>query len=93
MFETCNLKPDINTNCEDWSTQISYVSLGLGISISPRLPVDPNLISVVEIDHPLNHRNIYMLWAKNRELSMAAEYVKQFCMDYSKKHYGVLEDE
>lgn len=93
MFQMCDLKPDINTDCVDWSSQISYVSLGLGVSISPRLPVDPHLISVVELDHPLNHRNIYMLWAKDRALSHAADYVKQYCINYSRTYFGELKDD
>ncbi len=93
MFEMEGIKPDINTNCTDWSSQISYVSLGIGISIAPRLPVDSNLISVVEIDHPLNYRNVYMLSAKGRELTKAAEYIRQYCLDYSAAHFGIIEDE
>ena len=93
MFQMNDLKLDINTNCTDWSSQISYVSLGLGISISPRLPVDLNLISIVELDHPMNQRFVYLLWAKERELSKAAEYVRQFCIKYSEAHYGKLESD
>lgn len=93
MFQMYDLKPDINTSSKDWSSQISYVSLGLGVSITPRLPVDPNLISVIELDHPLNHRYIYMLWAKDRKLTHAAEYVRQYCINYSKTHFGELKDE
>lgn len=93
MFQYSNLKTDIETDSKDWSSQISYVSLGLGISISPRLPVDPALISVVEIDHPLNYRNIYMLWAKDRKLTNATEYVRQYCINYSKAHFGDIKDE
>ncbi len=93
MYQMENLEPDIRTDSTDWSSQISYVALGQGISIGPRLPVDPQLISVVELDHPLNKRNVYMLWAKDKKLSNAAEYVKQFCIDFSQEEFGIIEDE
>lgn len=93
MFQTEGIDPDIRTNISDWSSQISYVALGQGVSIAPRLPVDSQLISVLEIDHPLNHRNIYMMWAKDKKLSNAVEYVKQFCIDYSESHYGRITDD
>ncbi|NYB72962.1 LysR family transcriptional regulator [Sedimentibacter hydroxybenzoicus DSM 7310] len=90
MFQMCSLKPSISTGFKDWSACISYVSLGLGLAISPRLPVDTNLISVVKIDHPMNHRNVYMLWSKAKELSPAAEHVRQYCIEYSSKHFNLL---
>jgi len=85
MFSSCDLKPNITSVVEDWSSQYAYVSLGLGITISPRLPVDSRSISMVAIDHPLKFRDVYLLWPSNRKSSPAVEHVKNYLISASLK--------
>ena len=82
MFETCGLKQTVVEFFSDWSTQLSYVSMGRGLAISPRLPVNPNLISVVPLDHPEKYRPVFLHWAGNRKASPVVEYVRQYCLDF-----------
>jgi DNA-binding transcriptional LysR family regulator len=77
MFAEFNLKPNVASYTSDWSTQYAYVALGLGIAISPRIPVNPSELSIVEIDHPLNHRDIFLLSPLNRKLSPTINYLKR----------------
>jgi DNA-binding transcriptional LysR family regulator len=77
MFAASELKPNISTYTPGWSTQYTYVALGLGIAISPRLPAHSSELSIVEIDHPLNCRDIFLLSPLNRKLSPAVNYVKK----------------
>ncbi len=86
IFRESGYRPNFTHFTIDWSAQVAMVSLGLGIMISPRLPVDPHLVSVVELDHPLRSRDVYMLWPENRKLSPAAEYVRKYCLDYFRRN-------
>lgn len=82
MFEFRGLKLNVGACFAEWSEQITAVSLGQGIMIGQPLPVDPELVSLVRIDHPMNKRYVYMLWSSERKLSSAAEYVRSFCESY-----------
>ncbi len=82
IYKNSGYKPNFSMYTTDWSSQMAMVSLGLGIAICPRLPVDPKLISIVSLDDPLKWRNVNLLWARNRKLSPAVEYVRQYCVDY-----------
>ena len=90
MFEDYGIKPNVVEFCEDWSSQLSYVSLGRGLAITPRLPVDPALVSIVELDSPNRFRDIYFHWAANRKLSPAVNYVREYCLDLLQAQNAVL---
>ena len=86
IYKDCGYRPNFTHYTMDWSAQVAMVSLGVGIMITPRLPVDPHLVSVVELDHPMKWRDVYMLWANNRKLSPAVEYVRKYCADYFQRN-------
>lgn len=86
MYQEAGFKPNMHTHLLDWASQIALVSLGQGFTIAPRLPVDSDLISVIELDHPTNVRDIYLMWSESRELSAPVEYIKQYCIKYCKKN-------
>lgn len=90
MFESCGLQQNVMEYFPDWATQLTYVAMGIGLAITPRLPIDPKLIAMVPIDHPNRYRNVYLHWAANRKLSSSAEYVKQYCIDYFKERSLIL---
>lgn len=82
MFEQEGLHPNILEYFHDWATQMNYVALGIGLAISPRIPVNSDLIVSVPLDHPGRFRNIYLHWASNQKLPAPAEFVRQYCLDY-----------
>lgn len=90
MFELEGIKPNFTTDLADWSAQMAHISLGMGVTISPRMPVDSQFITQAEIESPLNKRNIYMLSSKDKMRTPAVEYVRQYCIDWSREHYGVI---
>ena len=90
MFESIGTRPNVVEFCDDWSSQLSYVSLGRGLAVTPRLPVDPNLVSVVELDCPDRFRDVYFHWAVNRKLSPAVNYVREYCLDVLQKQNMVI---
>lgn len=92
MYELEGLKPNFTTDLADWSAQMAHISLGMGITISPRVPVDSQFITLAKIDSPLNMRNIYMLSSKDKMRTPAVEYVRQYCLDWSREHYGEIRE-
>lgn len=84
MFEECGLHQNVLEYFNDWASQMAYVAMGLGVAIMPHLPVDPNRIACIPLDHSKHIRPIYMHWAKNRPLSPTSKYVKQYFIDYVK---------
>lgn len=83
MYRTSGLKMNIQEAHDDWYSFITHVALNRGVTIAPQLPVDPGLIATVPLDHPMRYRKVYMFWAKERELSPAAEYVRKYIIDYT----------
>lgn len=84
MFEQCGLRQNVMEYFQDWSTQLTYVASGLGMAISPKVTVDPSLVSLIPIDHPGRFRDIYIHWSQTRPLSPSAKYVKDYCLEYLK---------
>lgn len=82
MFEEAGIRQNVLEYFPDWATQMGAVAMGLGLAISPRLPVDPSFIRTLPLDHPGRFRDIYLHWAKNRELSDSVQYVRRYCLDY-----------
>lgn len=82
MFAESGYRPNITEFLEDWLEEVAYISLGLGIGISPRIPVSSDEISIVPLDHPQKYRSLYLCWPKDTPLSPATEYVRQYCIRY-----------
>ncbi len=92
MFRSRGIRPNISSDGREWAAHLTYVSLNQGITILPEMSVNLPNIRKIDIDHPMNHRNIYMLWAKDRELTAAAACVRKYCIRWSKSHYGNIID-
>lgn len=76
--------PNVVEYEDDWTTELTYIAMGRGIGILPRIPVDESLISMVPLEQPGHEREIYMYW--NQDLSPAGECVKNYLIKYS-DHY------
>lgn len=90
MYQNSGIQVAMEEDYRDWSSWMSYVALNQGIAIAPPLTVNKDLISVVPLDHPMRTRKIYMFWAEERPLSRAAEYVRDYCLQWSEEHFGKL---
>ncbi len=77
MYRRENMKPDISY-CSNWITQFGYVAMDYGIAISPSMPMYRDYIDELELDNAMNWRDLYLSWPKNRRLSRAAEFVKDY---------------
>lgn len=84
IFSSCGYYPNVIEYQLDWTAEITYIMMGRGIGILPRIPVDENEITVIPLEHPLNKRNIYLCWSK--EITGVASYVRDFCIRYSEKN-------
>lgn len=88
MYQYSNIKPNYSESCPEWTAQLLQVELGQGMAILPRVAVNTDRIAVVPIDHPMNKRDIYLLWASNRDLPPAVKVVRDYCLDYYQKKAG-----
>ena len=82
MFEREGSKPNTVEYTEDWSAQITKVSVGEGISIMQLVPAAEGSVVFVPLRGDLSVRTIYMMWAAERKLSEAAEYARDYFLDY-----------
>lgn len=73
---------------DDWSEVMAAVALGQGCVISPKLPVDPELVKVIPLEHPMNVRSIYMHWQEGIRLSRPVEIFRDFCTEYFLEQNG-----
>lgn len=83
MMLHSNITPEISY-CSDWISQFSSISMGYGIAISTELPANKDLISVVEIDHPMILRDLYLAYPKNRKLAPNVKFVRDYIINLSK---------
>lgn len=84
MYRLRGLKPNTAEYADDWTVQASLVALDKGIAILPRLPLEQDVVKMIPLDDPMNIRNVYMMWAKNRKLPPAVECVRDYCLEYCK---------
>lgn len=82
MFKAHDLKPNYSQVVTSWSSQVTLVSLELGIAICPKLPVDSSLVCYVTLDDPMRFRNVYISWADKENLRPAVKYIRDYCLDY-----------
>ena len=91
MFLSSGYRPNTIDYQPTWAEEIACISLGLGIGILPKLPVDESLVKLIPLDHPMSYRSLYLYWQQDAELSPAAEYVRQYSIDFFKQ--SASEDE
>lgn len=84
MFEQSGLHQNVAEYFPDWASQLAYVAMGLGLAITPMLPINPDLIRAIPIDHPDHLRPVYLHYSASRKLSPSAKYVKEYCMNFFK---------
>ena len=61
---------------------LNYVTAGLGVAIIPYSPEYDNFEGrAITIDDPRFRIDYYLQWAKNRQLSRAADYVRHFLLE------------
>ena len=81
MFESCGCEPNFSEFLRDWTEEVTYVAMGKGIGILPNIPVSDEVV-LVPLDHPLSRRELYLYWPSDPPLSPAAEFIRQYCLDY-----------
>lgn len=83
MYNMEGIKPDI-TYCDNWMTQLGYVAVNRGVAISPSMPMYNHYTVHLDIEHPMTWRDLYLFWPKNRKLTKAAEFVKDYIIKLTK---------
>ena len=84
MFEQHGLHPNVQEFYSDWVSQLTMVSLGMGIAILPNTKANTDYITVVPLEDENNIRPIFIHWPDNADLSPAARYVLDYCLQYSR---------
>lgn len=84
MIRAAGLKPKLKY-CEDWSAQYSLVAQGKGIALTPKLPMNDELLRCVRLDDERSERTIYLSWATNRKLPRQIEFFRDYIIDKAKK--------
>lgn len=79
MFTAKSFKPNI-IYCTDWLTQFGYIAMRYGIAISSGMPVYREYIKELLLDDPKAMRSLYLHWPKNRKLSKAAVFVRDYLL-------------
>ncbi len=84
MFSSEGITPKI-TYVTDWTSSQLHISVGDGIGFSTDVPVDEKFLKKIPVDHPGVLMPLYISWAKNRKLSQATtfyrDYLLKFAMD------------
>lgn len=89
MIHAAGIKPTLKY-CPDWSTQFTLVAQGEGIAISPKLPMNEELMRTVELDDEHADRIIYLSWATNRKLPKQVEFFRDFITDKVADDHGIF---
>ena len=75
-------RPNTIEYTDDWSAQITKVSVGEGISVMQKVPAAEDSVVFVPLRGDLSQRTVYMMWASDRKLSDAAEFARDYFLDY-----------
>ena len=84
MYNHDGLKTDI-TYCPDWITQFGYVAMNYGVAVSPSMPMYKDYTVELELDHPMIWRDLHLFWPKNRKLTRATEFVRDYIIKLTSK--------
>ena len=82
MFEKEGLRPNTIEYTDDWSSQITKVSVGEGISVMQMVPAAEGSVVFVPMRGDMSVRTIYIMWAADRKLSEAAVFARDYFLDY-----------
>lgn len=85
LFAGINSFPRIEYS-RDWTTLVAEVAIGKGIALSTLLPINPKLLTYVDIDTIEDTRKIYIRWPTNRKLSTPAKNLLQYFTDTAEKY-------
>lgn len=84
MFAHSQLTPK-TVYSSDWSSQFSNISMGKGVAISAELPSNKEFIQLVEIDHPMTVRDLYLAYPTNRKLPPNVKLLRDFIVNLSQQ--------
>lgn len=68
LFAAKGITPKIYYST-DWTSLLTDVAIGKGIALTTMLPINPDILTYVDVDEPDNKRNIFISWPTNRPLS------------------------
>lgn len=85
MFSREGIKPDISY-CPDWMTQFGYVAMNYGVAITPSMPLYTDYTVEVELENDMVWRDLYLIWPKNRKLTKATEFVRDYIIETTGKN-------
>lgn len=83
MFAAYDLVPNLQYS-PDYSTLALDVTLGRGIALTTKLPVDEKMLAYIPVNDPLSLRSVYLSWPTNRKLSSAANLVMNHIISVAK---------
>lgn len=85
LFDSIGLSPNLLNTGMDWLSLLVEVSAGKCLTIAPRCNLSGYQIAVVELEHPMKYRDLYLAWPRSRKLTPAAGYCRELILNY----YGV----
>ena len=89
MFEREGCRANTVEYTDDWSTQVTKVSVGEGISVMQLVPAAEGSVVFVPMRGEMAVRTIYMMWAADRKLSEATIFARDYFLDY-KHEIGIV---
>ncbi len=85
LFAGINCFPRI-VYSRDWTTILTEVAIGKGIALSTMLPINPTLLTYIDVDTIEDTRNIFLSWATNRTLSEPAKKLLKYFVSTAEKY-------
>ena len=82
MFDRAGYHPATMDYVEDWSIQVTRVSIGEGIAIMPLVPTAEGMVCFLPLRGDMGIRTVYMMWAAGGKLTPAVEFARDYFLDY-----------
>jgi len=81
MFREHDIHPNYTFEANECAGILTYVSLGLGLAITPRIHELPNGdIKFIKISEPVCERNVYLSWIEGRAMNPAVQEVRDYIL-------------
>lgn len=88
-FAEAGVIPRIAYEAEECNAITTFVATGTSMAFVPKMPSLPESVSICRVTDPPLHRDIALLWMRNRSLSPLADRFKKFVLEHDWRGVGV----
>ena len=85
MFTSRGYRPNILRYVGDWMEQFMLVCIGMGITVSPMIPLNGMNLAVLPLAEKDAQRELFLYWLKDSMMSTAVQFIRDYFIEHIPK--------